>query len=166
MGNDQNELQKITVEVNTLLKEYFTLHDRYLDVAGKDSNRMLSKIKPGDYESIYNKIIALTDKFVLMQSKMQDVANSNFLVYLTDEQKAFVTELNNYIYVLAKTSNLLAMIVELEFLRSMSKIDISAHEFSSKWKIYQDHCDNCRLDGIKINNLYQKLYGQSVLTIS
>jgi hypothetical protein len=160
-----NQLHRFTGNLNTLLGEYETFHRRYLGIIEKKVDGHKHPIKPGDYESLYNKLIILTDKFVMLQKDIDDMKLNGYMKYLPADQRSFITELNNYVFNLSKSSNSLATIVEMEFLQSMDKLAITPMDFRDRWNTYQEQCIKCQTDGLKINQMHQKLYGMPILSI-
>jgi hypothetical protein len=158
-------LRQLTTDLSNLFNEYQTFHQRYMDIIGKKKGEQNNLVKPGDYESLYNKLTALTRKLVLKQKEIQDLTITDFGHYLAEDQKTIIMGLNDYVYNLSKSINLLSMIVEIEFLQSMNKIEIASNDFTAKWEKYHQQFEKCQLDGIKINEQYQKLYGEPIFIL-
>lgn len=143
-----DQLKNEAWEVNDLLTEYVDLHNLLLKSAGTFS----SLFRKVNFQELYDKTIALQDKFKNKYSELEDFAKSDF----EEKDKQFVDCLLSYTKALTETVSLLSVMYNA--LNEKAKGNkLSFKEHMENDKKYQASIKNYLSYGNELNNLYKLL---------
>jgi len=146
------KLQTIAFEINDLLTEYITIHNKILKKAGS----FLSLFKRVNFQEFYDDTKDILLKFNLKQREVRELKISLYDC-MTHSQRNFLDCLLRYVDTLIETINLLYIKVDLLYQRSQNKISLRFKELQSVDKHYQKCINGYMRIGEELNDLYKEI---------
>lgn len=150
--DNKETLRTIAIEINDLLSEYITIHNKVL----KKAMTFLSLFRRINYKGLHYNTKILLSRFKTKQDEIIK-QKSNLYSELPQRQKDFFDCISEYINALTISVEFLSNHVELLYKRSHRVISLKFKEYKAVLEQYEQSISNYRKIGERLNILYKKL---------